>query len=496
MNKIIFPLLIAAGISVHIESGAQNRSRQKVTETLTLSDVITLAKNQSIASLSAATRKENSYWSYRVFRSNYNPRLYMNGTFPDFSHTYDEVRQNDGTYDYPQVNINNSSLSLNLAQSIGQLGTSLYVSSSLRRFDNLDNNDVLWSGNPVAIGLRQPLFRFNQLKWDSKIEPLRYEESKKQFAEDLESISIETARRFFNLLDAQISFEIASKNLANNDTIYRIGQGRYNLGKIAENELLQLELNVMTARQQAAEARVSMEAATLRLKSFVGLVSVDSIYLVLPADLPDIIVDEEIALEEARKNRPDAVGFRINQLEAEQNLAQAKGETGFAADLMATYGLTNRSDAGMSELYHKPQNSQTLNIGFNIPILDWGREKSRIKTAEANLKLAEYSNQQDEMNFDEGVLTQVQQFIMLHEQVKIAERTDFIANKRYDITRNRYLIGKISITDLNLALQDKDLAKRAYINSLRNYWSAYYTLRQLTLYDFQKNQSLYTDEDK
>ena len=481
---------------VYNDACSQVRTRQKVTETLTLSDVVALARDQSIASRSAATRKENSYWSYRVFRSNYNPQLYLNGTFPDFSHTYDEVRQPDGTYDYKQVNINNSSLNLNLAQSVGQLGTSVFVSSSLRRFDNLDNDEILWSGNPVAIGLRQPLFRFNRLRWDSKIEPLRYEESKKQFAEDLEFISIETARRFFNLLDAQISFEIASKNLANNDTIYRIGQGRYNLGKIAENELLQLELNVMTARQQAAEARVNMEASTLRLKSFIGLVNVDSIYLVLPDDLPDVIVDEDIALTEARKNRPDAVGFQINQLEAEQNLAQAKGETGFAADLMASYGLTNRSDGAMSELYHKPQNSQTLNIGFNIPILDWGREKSRIKTAEANLKLVEYSNQQDEMNFDEGVLTQVQQFIMLHEQVKIAQRTDYIANKRYDITRNRYLIGKISITDLNLALQDKDQARRAYINSLRNYWSAYYTLRQLTLYDFEKHQSLYVDEDK
>ena len=139
MNKILFSLLIAAGLIIHDNAGAQNRSRQKVTETLTLSDVVTLARNQSIASRSAATRKENSYWSYRVFRSNYNPQLFLNGTFPDFSHTYDEVRQPDGTYDYKQVNINNSSLNLNLAQSIGQLGTSVYVSSSLRRFDNLDN---------------------------------------------------------------------------------------------------------------------------------------------------------------------------------------------------------------------------------------------------------------------------------------------------------------------------------------------------------------------
>ena len=58
---------------------------------------------------------------------------------------------------------------------------------------------------------------------------------------------------------AQISLEIAQKNLANNDTIYKIGQGRYNLGRIAENELLDLELNVMNSRQQVAQALVDLE---------------------------------------------------------------------------------------------------------------------------------------------------------------------------------------------------------------------------------------------
>ena len=34
-------------------------------------------------------------------------------------------------------------------------------------------------------------------------------------------------------------------------TIFKIAEGRYNLGKIAENELLQLELNLMNSRQSS-----------------------------------------------------------------------------------------------------------------------------------------------------------------------------------------------------------------------------------------------------
>jgi outer membrane protein TolC len=142
-----------------------------------------------------------------------------------------------------------------------------------------------------------------------------------------------------------------------------------------------------------------------------------------------------------------------------------------------------------------PLDNQTVQLGFQIPIMDWGRQKSRVKTAEANKKYVEYTVAQDIINFDEEVYTQVKQFKMLREQVVIAERADEVGQKRYDIAKNRYLIGKTGITDLNIALQEKDQAKERYISSLRDFWTAYYTLRYLTLYDFEKNQILYIDED-
>jgi outer membrane protein len=80
--------------------------------------------------------------------------------------------------------------------------------------------------------------------------------------------------------------------VANNDTIFKIAQGRYNLGKIAENELLQLELRLLTSRQQAAQAKLDIETATLRLKTYVGLPEASELILELPEEIPDFTVDE------------------------------------------------------------------------------------------------------------------------------------------------------------------------------------------------------------
>jgi outer membrane protein TolC len=214
----------------------------------------------------------------------------------------------------------------------------------------------------------------------------------------------------------------------------------------------------------------------------------------LPAIIPDFNVNETAALDIARKNRPDAVGFVRRQLEAERDVAQARGQSGLNAILDAAFGLTGYSTTGLPDMYSNTVSSQQVRIGFQIPIVDWGRQKSRVKTAEASLKLEEYTIQLDEITFDEEIFTQVKQFKMLKEQVVISQKADEIADKRYNIAKNRYLIGKISITDLNLALRDKDDAKRAYIESLRSFWAAYYNLRFLTLYDFEKNVSLYDPE--
>ena len=83
---------------------------------------------------------------------------------------------------------------------------------------------------------------------------------------------------------------------------------------------------------------------------------------------------------------------------------------------------------------------------------------------------------------------------MLRNQIELAATADDIAGRSYEIAKQRYLIGKVDITDLNQALAKKDDARQRYIQSLNDFWQAYYTLRQLTLYDFARNEPLYVDQ--
>ncbi len=502
MKYIFFAILLFLTIDLH----AQNTELEG--KVYTLKEVINIARKQSIASRQAETTRENRFWQFQTYRSNYKPQLGLDGTLPGYTHAYNPVDQQDGTIEFKEQHFNNANLNLTLQQPLSFTGGSIFLNSGINRYDNFleaepstpGGEPIIqynqYSGTPIEIGLFQPLFQFNELRWDKRIEPLRFEESQREYFESLEEISVNTTRRFFDLMLAQISLAIAEKNVANNDTIFKIAQGRYNLGKIAENELLQLELQLMNSRQQAAEARLDIETMTLRLKTWMGLPEASELTLFLPEEIPDFEVEEGVALTYAQTNRSESIGFERRKLEADAEIARARGESGPQANLIARYGLTNRTEQNSPpiDLYDGAKNQQILTLGFEIPILDWGRRKSRVKTAEANQKFEQFTIDQDIINFDEEVLTQVRQIEMLKEQIKITKVADDIAQRRYEITKQRYNIGKISITDMNIALTEKDEAKSRYIQSLEEFWIAYFNLRRLTLYDFEQGFQIISEE--
>ncbi|MNL65473.1 hypothetical protein D3C87_1898080 [compost metagenome] len=79
---------------------------------------------------------------------------------------------------------------------------------------------------------------------------------------------------------------------------------------------------------------------------------------------------------------------------------------------------------------------------------------------------------------------------MLQKQVKLTQVADGIAADRYQIAKERFILSDLSVTDLGIATQEKDIARRDYILALRDYWQAYYSLRLLTLYDFELNRKI------
>lgn len=463
---------------------------QQDTIRLSLQQVVAMARAQSIAAKQASTLKENKYWQYRTYKSNYQPQLSLNGVLPAYTKSYTQVVQPNGSISFQSVRYNNSSLNLALSQSIASTGGTIFATSQMQRFDDFDRSSILYNGVPYAIGYSQPLFRFNQMLWDKRIEPLKYEESKQAYIESMEQIAIKSNAFFFELLLAQVNLQIAETNLGNTENILRIAHEKFDLGKISRNEILQLELEQLKAQKSVGISKRDLEIATLNLKAYTGLQNVEKISLDLPKDTIHMKVSTDKVLSEALANRSDAIAFVRRVLEAKRDVDKAKGDNGLNASLTARLGFSN-SAVTIPKVYQSPQNQQLIQIEFDIPILDWGRSKSRLKTAQANQQFTAYAVEQDKQNFMQEIHTQVTLFEMLKGQLQLTAKADSIASEKYIIAKERYVLGNLNITDLSIAFQEKDQAKRDYIYALRDLWATYYQLRYLSLYDFEQNKKIY-----
>src|SRR5687768_3066147 len=74
---------------------------------LSLSEVVSLARERSIEARQASTLKETKYWEWRVYRSNYQPQLMLSGVLPAYSKTFSQVVQPDGTVQFQPIHNNN-----------------------------------------------------------------------------------------------------------------------------------------------------------------------------------------------------------------------------------------------------------------------------------------------------------------------------------------------------------------------------------------------------
>jgi outer membrane protein TolC len=464
---------------------------------LSLQKVIDLASVQSLDAFRNENMYLSSYWEFRYFKADRLPSLTLEASPFDYNRSMQKVYNYDENRDeYKSREDLSSAATLLLNQNVGLTGGQIFARSELNMTQKLGADKISsWSSTPFSIGYIQSLTGYNSLKWTAKIEPLKFEEAKKNYIQSREELAIKASRLFFDLVDAEIEVKIAETNLANADTLFKIGKGRYQVGTVTQDELLNLELNFMNSTLALTQSSLALERALAELNSFLGFSKETKIECIVPNDLPDLNVKVGEAVDMALVNNPEMLNQQRRLLEEDRKVNQAKSENGVSGDLFALYGL-NQNANDFNKVYQNPLDRQRLRVGVDIPILDWGRRKGKLAMAKSNREVVRISVNQEKMDFEQNVIMNVMEFNLQGNQVRNAAKADTIAQLGYNVTQQRFLIGKVDVTKLNLARNDQDQARRAYIRALRSFWDYYFTIRRLTLHDFENNVSLSEDFDR
>ena len=489
MKNIIISLFIIASFSF--------KTKAQESVQLSLPDVIEIASKQSIDAFRNKNMYLSSYWEFRFYQAERRPGISLSTNPLDYNRFLKKEYNFETNEDEFRLReYLNSDIGINAFQNIGLTGGQLFVRSDLEMVKNLaGDKNTSFSATPFSIGYSQELNGYNELKWKSKIEPLKFEKAKKEFIQDIEDLRIKSTFQFFELITAQIQKGIAKTNYANADTLYKIGMGRFQVGTVTQDELLKLELSLLNAEQSLSMAQLEEKRAQASLNSFLGFEKNVEIDCIVPSEIPELQINPDVALLQAIQNNPEMINHQQLKLQQDQNVKRIKSETGLNTSLFATYGRS-RSSEYFSDVYNQPDKSQRFSMGLNVPIVDWGRSKGRISMAESNREVALATIKQERLDFEMDIFQSVMEFNLQASQVKNSAKADTVAQLGYNVTFQRFLIGKIDVIKLNIASTDQENARISYLNRLRDYWTSYFRLRSLTLFDFENNAQLQVNYDR
>ncbi len=465
------------------------------TLTLSLSESIRMGQEHGPLSSMARSAYESKKQRYKAFAAGFLPQLSLQADAPQFIRTINSITQPDGSSAFLLQRQAQSSLSLALLQRIPWTNTEISVYSRLNRLDNLETKTALYRSSPLTLSVRQSLFSINTTAWSSELEDLGYQSSHREFVEAMEDAAIDITSKFFGFYLASMNVNNAQLNLAINDTLFEMSKGRFNVGKIAENDLLQSELAFLNARTQYEGAFIEYGRALQNFRYAIGITDERPIH-VQPNETPAFIdVEQTKALEYALRFRSDVLNFEVQKITADRNVRQTESNNSFSMSVFANIGLNQKANT-FGDAYINLLDQQEFSVQLQVPLYGFGTGSHAVEAAKAERSRVETSVTSQQFSFKQEVLYQVKRFRQLQTQVALSGKADTVAQRRFDVARERFTIGKIDVPNLFLAQSEKDAAYRARIQTLSDYWTTYYRLRRLTLFDFSNKQPLVIDGEK
>ena len=261
MIKSYFLLVLTIFATLHVNA-------QIDTLSLSLPEVVALAQSDAPEVQIAKTRFTNRFWRYQSILADYKPQIDFQAN-SNINRFIQNIPLPTGAAAFVARSFATNSIGFSLTQNITATGGEISLSTGLERLDDLGSESYLY--NPISLNFVQPIFAFNPFKWEKKIEPLVYKEAELEFAESMERIGFDAANNFFEVLTQQLNLEAAFRQKSNADTLYNTARGRFSVGRIAETDLLQIELRAMNANADLARAKLNLQTSIEELRNFLGI---------------------------------------------------------------------------------------------------------------------------------------------------------------------------------------------------------------------------------
>ena len=468
---------------------------------LDLESSITLAKEKSKTMLKLKQSLEGVGYDLKAATSKFKTHVNLDLVTPRYSKTIRQVEDSLGLHFYPvSQNVLNGYLTIN--QPLPTDG-SLYIRTGMENITDYyygKRNSQFTS----VIGLNQPIeafFGYNNIALGYKQAKLSYDRSLKQLKRAELDLVYNISQAFFTLLSYHERLNIARLTMQRQKEAYEIAQNKFKAGLIREVEALQMEVDLGDALNSHDIANINYLSQLTLFKEELGMELKDSITIKTDLNYKAVSVDAEKAVSLALENRlelkEDEINIELNKMEIKRRKAagringdisfnyEFKGVNQDSRDLPIETTINNT----WNDLQSRPGN---LGVGMtlSIPLIDWGENRAKVSSAKATLNQNLIQLSGDKISIERDVRTTVSRLQSNLRRLQLLEKNVVIAEKSFEISRQRYSNGDIDSQAMALERERLNTAYVTRLDAFINYKLYLADIMRKTFYDFEKNVSL------
>ncbi len=466
---------------------------------LDLEKSIEIANAKSFSMLRLVQDFKIAEYNLKSATSKFKTHIDLNFVSPEYTETIRQFEDSTGISFYPVKQLNYQS-NLMINQPLPTDGN-VYIRTGLANYDDYfsANRSTYLS---TRFGFTQPIdafYGYNSIKSSLKQAELAYERSSKQLNREKLNLVYEVSSAFYNLLSVQKGEEIARLDLERQTAAYDMAKNKYDAGLIREVDALQMEVDLAEAQNSYDLALVNQSSAMNAFKELIGIQLNDSVVISSQFKYDVVIIDTEKAVKLALENRLE---IREQEIQIELNkmsVKQQKSEGMIQGNINAYYEKVGVSTQNINTNFKTTLNNsyndflsrpQNFGVGFTvtIPILDWGENKALVRAAQARLKQNVLRKEEVQRSIEREVRNLVANLNSSLKRLQLLEKNVKVAEKSFDITRQRFSDGDIDSQALALERNRLNNAYNSHLRAYINYQLMLADIMRKTFYDFQKNE--------
>ena len=341
-------------------------------------------------------------------------------------------------------------------------------------------NTTAFSFSPThnySLSLKYNLF--NGLSDYSTINSKKYEleSSKLQNISVIADLKLSVIGAYTDYLKAQKNIKTQEEQLASLTKQYDDTASKYELGIVAKNELLLIDVEKLKSEQSLMESKSNFIVALSNLENIIGVNLKDENIADFEASVKE--VEEIMTLQEKMLNTRSEI--KAMTLQSKSILSQkdaVKGNYLPSVDLAASHQI-NDQERGSAGIIYQPKDQTTYGINVSWNLYSGFADKSKQKA------LLEKDNQQNYL-LHQLKLDLKNQLSRAYEDFKVAKSAKIVAKKalesaeeNYRITSDLYSYGKIDTLTLLVSQSNVTQAENADNNAYYNVYVSYETLKRI-----------------